>query len=124
MPIKKLLLIEDDEDNRALIKFVLERFTDWEVLTAKDGVEGIAKAESERPDVILLDFCLPNIDGLEVCEILKSNLFTCTIPVIFITAMAQQKILAQLSASLAEGVIVKPFEIDRLDSQIARLYQN
>ena len=109
MAAKKLLLIEDDLDNQTLIKFALESETDWQVLTASDGIEGITKAESERPDAILLDLYMPGIDGLEVCEILKDNLFTCSIPIVFITAVAQPEILDRLEATLAKGVITKPF---------------
>lgn len=121
MSTKKLLLIEDNYDNQVIIKFALETETEWEVLTASDGIEGIAKAETERPDVILLDFFMPGIDGLEVCEILKSNLFTCSISIIFITAVARPEILARLEATQAEGVITKPFDVINLDSQIAEI---
>ena len=118
---RRLLLIEDDEDNRMLIKFALESKTDWKVLTANNGLQGIIKAETERPDVILLDFVMPDLDGLTVCEILKSNLFTCTIPVIFITAMVEENILTQLENSLAAGIITKPMNITSLDLEIAQM---
>ncbi len=121
MDIKRILIIDDDEDNRTLIKFALEMDTDWEVLMASDGIEGITKAELEQPDVILLDFIMQGLDGLTVCEVLKSNLFTCSIPIIFITAMTQAKVLFQLKATLAEGIIIKPFNALNLDSQIAQI---
>jgi CheY-like chemotaxis protein len=121
MDTKRILVIDDDEDNLTLIKFALEMNTDWEVLMALDGIEGIAKAELERPDVILLDFIMPGLDGLTVYEVLKSNLFTCSIPIIFITAMARAKVLSQLKATWAEGIIIKPFDALNLDSQIAKI---
>ena len=105
MATRRLLLIEDNGDNRMSIAFALESKTDWKVLTAIDGIEGISKAETERPDVILLDLVMPDLDGLTVYEVLKSNLFTCTIPVIFITAMVEAKVLARLEATLAAGII-------------------
>ena len=123
MAAKHLLLIDDNEDNRTLVKFALETSPDWKVLTATDGIEGISKAEAERPDVILLDFIMPGLDGLTVCEVLKSNLFTSGIPVIFMTAWVQDKALTQLENSLAEGVITKPFDVIHLDSQIAKICQ-
>ena len=123
MATKRLLFIDDDEDNRTLVKFALERETDWEVLTASDGIEGITKAETERPDVILLDFILPGLDGLVVLDLLKSNLFTCSIPIIFLTAMVQNKVISQLDNTLAVGIITKPFEVINLDSQIAQICQ-
>ena len=104
-------------------KFALERETDWEVLTASDGIEGITKAETERPDVILLDFVMPGLDGLTVLDVLKSNLFTCSIPVIFLTAMVQNQVISQLDNTLAVGIITKPFDVISLDSQIAEICQ-
>ncbi|PSB12740.1 two-component system response regulator [Pleurocapsa sp. CCALA 161] len=121
MANKQLLLIDDNEDNRTLVQFALKASTDWEVSTASDGVEGISKAELERPDAILLDVIMPGLDGLTVYEILKCNLFTCTIPIIFMTAWTQEEILSKLKASLAEGVIVKPFDAINLDVQIAKM---
>ena len=123
MTIKRLLLIDDNEDNRTLIKFALENNSGWKVSTAADGIEGVTKAEIERPDVILLDLMMPGIDGLTVCEILKSNLFTCSIPIVFITAMTHEKVLARLESTLAEGIITKPFNIINLDSTIAKICQ-
>ena len=123
MAARHLLFIDDNEDSRILIKFAFENRTDWKVLTARDGVEGIAKAETERPDVILLDFMMPDLDGVAVLDVLKSNLFTCSIPVIFITAMVQTDLLSRLDNTPAVGVITKPFDIINLDSQIAEICQ-
>ena len=123
MAARRLLLIEDNGDNRMLIKFALESKTDWKVVTATNGIEGISKAETERPDVILLDLVMPDLDGLTVCEVLKSNLFTCTIPVIFITAMVEAKVLARLETTLAAGIITKPFDVTNLDLEIAKMCQ-
>ena len=121
MVTQYVLVIEDNEDNRTLTKFVLERKTDWKVLTACNGVEGITKAKTERPDVILLDFIMPDLDGIAVLEILKSNLFTCSIPIIFMTAMVDTKSLSRLKNTLAVGVITKPFDVMNLNFQIAEI---
>ncbi len=121
MVTKRLLLIDDNEDNRLLVEFALQMNPNWKVLTASSGLEGITKAELERPDVILLDFIMPDLDGLTVCQILKSNLFTCSIPIIFMTAMTQAKILSKLETTLAEGIIIKPFDIHNLHSQIIEI---
>ena len=121
MTAKRLLLIDDNEDNRNLVKFALERNSEWQVMTAADGIEGVTKAELERPDVILLDFVMPSLDGYLVCEILKSNLFTCSIPIIFMTAIAQNIVLDRLESTLAEGVITKPFNPIQLHSRIAEM---
>jgi CheY-like chemotaxis protein len=121
MVAQKLLIIEDDEDNRMLIQFVLESETDWKIIAAANGIEGIAKAETERPDAILLDVIMPDLDGLTVCEVLKTNLFTCAIPVIFVTARVEAKMLDRLKSTLAVGIITKPFNINRFPSQITSM---
>ena len=123
MAARRLLLIEDNEDCTTLIKLALKSQTDWKVSTASNGLDGIAKAETERPDAILLDLVMPDLDGLTVCEILKYNLFTCTIPVIFITAMVEENILARLENTLTAGIITKPFDITNLDLEIAKMCQ-
>ena len=121
MDTKRLLLIDDNEDHRLLVKLALESKTHWEVLLARDGIEGIAKAEMERPDAILLDLVMPDLDGLTVCEVLKSNLFTCSIPIVFFTAMVRDEILARLENTWAEGVITKPCDVINLNSKIAEI---
>ena len=121
MAARHLLFIDDNEDSRTLVKFALESKSDWKVLTACNGVKGIATAETERPDVILLDFMMPYLNGLVVLDILKSNSFTCSIPVILFTAMVQADLLSQLENTSAIGVITKPFDIISLDSQIAQI---
>ncbi len=123
MATKQLLLIDDNEDNRTLVQLALEMNPDWEweVLTASDGIEGITKAKLIRPDVILLDLIMPGLDGLNVYENLKSNLLTYSIPIIFMTALTQKKVLSQLDNTLAEGIIIKPFNVIDLDAQIAKI---
>ena len=123
MATKQLLLIDDNEDNRTLVQLALEMNPDWEweVLTASDGIEGITKAKLIRPDVILLDLIMPGLDGLTVYENLKSNLLTYSIPIIFMTALTQKKVLSQLDNTLAEGIIIKPFNVIDLDAQIAKI---
>ena len=123
MATKQLLLIDDHKDTQTLIKFVLQTNTDWKIIVASDGVEGITKAELERPDVILLDFMMPDLDGLAVYEILKSNLFTGSIPIIFTTAMVHPKAIARLENTQAKGIITKPFDFLNLHLQIAKICQ-
>lgn len=123
MSSKRLLLIDDNKDNQTLIKTAIETTSNWKVLIAKDGIEGVTIAEFERPDAILLDFVMPGLDGFTVYDILKSNLFTRTIPIIFITAIALEQVLARLEATSAVGIITKPLDVINLPSQIAKMCQ-
>ena len=123
MGTKRLLLIDDNKDNRMLIKSAIEVTSNWKVSIAEDGIEGVTKAEFERPDAILLDFVMPGLDGFTVYNILKSNLFTRTIPIIFITAIGLDAVLARLETTSAKGIITKPLDTINLHSQIAEICQ-
>jgi CheY-like chemotaxis protein len=120
----KVLLIDDNEDNRTLTKMALEISTNWEVLTAASGIEGISMAESELPDVILLDLIMPEIDGLTVFEILKQNLVTCNIPIIIVTAMVNNKVLNELRDRGVDGIITKPVNPITLPANIGKICWN
>ncbi len=82
---QSILVVDDDETVRATARSVLIH-QGYSVLTAENGEEGLAVAERQRPDVILLDVILPGIKGREVCRRLKENPSTKDIPVIFLTA--------------------------------------
>ena len=118
---KQILIIDDNEDHRTIVKMALETNSDWKVFTAPNAIEGIVRAELERPDAILLDLAMPDLDGLTVCEVLKSNLFTRTIPIIFMTAITQEKTLMHLKDTLAQGIILKPFDALNLRPLISRI---
>ena len=118
---KQILIIDDNEDHRTIVKMALETNSDWKVFTAPNAIEGIVLAELERPDAILLDLAMPDLDGLTVCEVLKSNLFTRTIPIIFMTAITQEKTLMHLKDTLAQGIILKPFDALNLRPLISRI---
>ena len=121
MSSKQLLLIDDNKDKQLLIKTAIENTSNWKVSIAEDGVQGVTKAEFDRPDAILLDFVMPGLDGLTVYNILKSNLFTRTIPIIFITGVALERVVTRLETTSAEGIIIKPLDVVNLQSQIAQM---
>ena len=123
MGVKQLLLIDDNKDNQTLVKTAIEATSNWKVSVAEDGVEGVTIAEFERPDAILLDFVMPGLDGFTVYNILKSNLFTRAIPIIFITGVALERVLERLETTSAAGIIIKPFDTINLRSQIAQMCQ-
>lgn len=83
---EKILIINDDEDTTEMIKIVLKS-KDYETYTAKNGRNGIEQAIQNKPDLILLDIMMPELNGYEVCEKLKSNPQTKEIPVIFLSSL-------------------------------------
>lgn len=116
--MKRVLLIDDEEDIRTLACMCLELETGWEVMVAASGQEGIAIAENEQPDAILLDAMMPGLDGLQTLAQLKRNPKTKEIPAIFITAKVQASDRRTFYAAGAKGVINKPFDSLTLASQI------
>lgn len=82
-----VLLVEDNEDNRIIYTTML-RHVGYDVLEAQDGVQAIALARSERPDLILMDISIPEIDGWEATRILRRDPATSAIPIVALTAHA------------------------------------
>ena len=119
MTAKRILYIDDEEDIQTLARFCIELESDWQLITASSGIEGITIAETEQPDAILLDVMMPELDGLQTLEKLQLNPKTQKIPTIFITAKAQASDRRRFYAAGAKGVINKPFDSLTLASQIA-----
>lgn len=119
MTVKRILVIDDEVDIREVAQLSLEISSGWEVLTAASGREGLATAEAQQPDAILLDVMMPDMDGLTTFEKLQNNPSTKEIPVIFLTAKvqtAQQRRYAQLGVT---AVLTKPFDPIMLAHQVA-----
>lgn len=118
---KNILIIDDEEDVKAIAKMGLEMAADWQVITASSGIEGLNLAAIEQPEVILLDLMMPNWDGKETLKQLKANQNTAHIPVILMTAKTQSAIAPDLKALDLVGIIIKPFRPLQLSAQIAQI---
>ena len=106
----RVLLAEDDIDIQRVARLALRR-VDFEVTVADNGVEALAHVVSMRPDVILLDWMMPEMDGLETCRRLKADAITRDIPIIFLTARSQESEINQGLALGAIGYVTKPFDV-------------
>lgn len=113
----KVLYIEDNLDNLILVKRVLE-IEGYEVLEAKTGQEGLTKALESRPDIVITDINLPDIDGYEVTDALKKNQATAHIPVIAMTANVMKKDREHVIEAGCDGYISKPIDVDDLPGQV------
>lgn len=109
----KILLVEDNEMNRDMLSRRLER-RGFEVSIALDGAEGLEKATSERPDLILLDMSLPVMDGWEAAKLLKQRPATAAIPIIALTAHAMSGDRERALEVGCDDYDVKPIEFERL----------
>jgi len=114
---KKVLVVEDDGDLTQLLCFNLRK-AGFAVGTATDGVEALKKARSVVPDLILLDLLLPELDGFAVCEILRRDRQTASVPIIMVTALSSQ--LARFAGldTGANDYITKPFSPKYLVSRV------
>ena len=119
MKAKRILFIDDEDDIKTLAQFCLETEAGWSMMSAASGAEGIAIAQAEQPDAILLDAMMPDLDGLQTIARLLDNPETKNIPVVFITAKAQASDRRRFYQAGAKGVINKPFDSLTLASQIS-----
>ncbi len=116
----KILLVEDNETNRDMLGRRLQR-RGFQVLIAVDGAEGVAMAQRDGPDLILMDMSLPVIDGWEATRRLKAAPETQAIPIIALTAHAMSDDREKAMEAGADDYDTKPIEIDRLLAKIEAL---
>ena len=120
MDKKRILIVDDEEDLRKMLKFRLEA-VGYDVTEAMDGQDGLDKARSTKPDLVILDLMLPKIDGYKVCRMLKFDKRYKHIPIIMFTARAQKKDEDMGKEMGADAYITKPFEPEVLLAKIKEL---
>lgn len=120
MDKKKILLVDDEEDVLRTVGFRLQA-SGYDVVTASDGMEGLEKAHSEKPDLVILDLMLPKMDGYKVCTFLKKDTRYRNIPIIMFTAKAgdlDKKLGIEVGA---DAYVMKPFEPPELVKTVEEL---
>ncbi len=117
---KRILVVDDEEDLVVMISKAL-RYKGYEVITANDGQEGLEKAKTQKPDLIVLDLMLPRINGYKVCGLLKKDTRYAKIPIILLTAKANAEDIGLGKKVGADAYITKPYERDVLLSKIEEL---
>lgn len=124
---RKVVCVEDEQEMIDLIRLILSR-RGFEVLGANGGVRGLELIRAEKPDIVLLDLMMPEMDGWQVYQQLKADPFTEHIPVVVVTAKAQNidKVLG-LHIAKVDDYISKPFSlqelVDRVEAVLARQTQ-
>ena len=106
---KRILIVEDEKDVVDLLTLNLRKAGSFTISIANDGAAGLAKAREEKPDIIILDLMLPKMPGLEVCKILKSELATRHIPILMLTARAEEIDRIVGLEFGADDYVTKPF---------------
>lgn len=120
---KKVLYIEDNSDNVLLVQRALQS-RGYDFVSSATGLGGLAKAEGERPDLILLDINLPDIDGYEVARRLRAMPPMHKVPIIAITANALKGDADKALAAGCDVYIAKPINLRELWTQLAALLPN
>jgi len=118
--VSKFLVVDDEQDVLDVLRLVLAK-SGYEVLTATSGMEGLTQAESQLPDLIVLDIMMQQMDGWEVLKLLKLDERTSSIPVVILSARVEPK---DMIRGLQEGAIdyvTKPFAVREILSKVAAL---
>ena len=113
---RKILLIDDHDSVLTLLEAVL-KVRNYDVCYASNGPDGLGMAQSENPDLVLLDVMMPGMDGFKVCQALKQSEATKAIPVVFLTARGEESDREMGQRVGGEGFIKKPFRsVDLMDT--------
>jgi CheY-like chemotaxis protein len=118
---KKILIVDDEDDIRDVVQVSLEEFAGWQTISAASGLEGLQLAKTEKPDAILLDLSMPDMDGLQLCRALQSLPETQNIPIIVLTAKVLPDDRQELTDLKALGMITKPFDPTLIWKQVTEI---
>lgn len=119
---KKILIVDDDPLVRRLVKSLFD-VKDFKVIPAVDGWECLEKARKEKPDIILLDILMPELDGKETLRTLKAMRSTADIPVVLLTSLSDEETVRHAKDAGIAGYVVKPFKKDSLTAKVLQILQ-
>ncbi|MEM9810130.1 MAG: phosphate regulon transcriptional regulator PhoB [Pseudomonadota bacterium] len=117
MPSTHILVVEDDEALRTLVEYNLGK-EDFTISIARDGEEALLKIEETKPDLVILDWMLPNVSGIEVCRRLRNKSATRGLPIIMLTARAEETDRVRGLETGADDYVLKPFSMEELVARI------
>jgi CheY-like chemotaxis protein len=117
--MRRILIIDDEEDIREVAGLALEAIAGWQIYTAGSGVEGIAIATAEQPDAILMDVMMPGVDGPTTFRNMQQNPLIAHIPVILLTAKVQSVDQRRFASLGVAAILFKPFDPLTLANQIS-----
>jgi len=118
---RKVLLVDDDEELAELISDVLERDSRFDVRTVNNGFDAGMMVKEYRPDLIVLDVMLPDINGKEVCQRVRNDKTMDDVKIICISGMVEEEKVGELKAAGADDFMHKPFEVERLVERMCEL---
>jgi CheY-like chemotaxis protein len=116
---KKVLIVDDESNVRRLSRAILSK--NFDVVEAEDGKQAIEIANTQQPDVILMDMMMPRMDGLTACHVIKKDSATKSIPVIMVTAIGFELNIKLSQQMGATGYVTKPFTPNDLLDKIMQV---
>ena len=117
--MKNILIVEDCEDHLEIIKLILEQ-QNYGILTAGNGKDGLLSAQTNLPNLIFLDVMLPEMNGYEVCKILKNDPLTLNIPIIMLSVRSSPEDIETGLKAGANEYMTKPFNLSELLSKVKK----
>jgi DNA-binding response OmpR family regulator len=114
-----VLVADDHDDTRLMLRTILE-MKGFNVLEAADGMKAVMLMQRERPDLVLMDFGLPILDGLTALQIIRSNKKFSDLPIIFLSGRAEPEPKAAVSEAGCDDYLVKPIDLDKMLELIER----
>ena len=117
--VPRILIVDDENDFIELLQYKLAGHG-YELVVANDGVHALSQARTLKPNLILLDILLPDLDGLSVCEILRRQPGTKKIPIIFMSALSGD-VTRRTATMQADDFFTKPLDLNRLEKRIGEL---
>ena len=121
-PAKKILIVEDEKDILQLVKLYLDK-EGFRTATAATGAEGLKCVKQDKPDLIVLDLMLPEVDGLEVCKRLRAAPETAMVPIIMLTAKAEESDQVIGLELGADDYVTKPFSPKALVARVKAMFR-
>mgnify|MGYP001567447885 CR=1 FL=1 len=121
-PLSRVCYVEDDEDIQRIVRLSLERIGKMSVDIIADPTEAIERMIEFKPDLVILDWMMPRVDGPTLCRRMRERPETRDLPVVFITAKASPRELDELRALGAAGTISKPFSPKDLPDQLRAIW--
>jgi CheY-like chemotaxis protein len=121
-PLNRICYVEDDEDIQRIVRMSLERVGKMTVEVVTDPMVAIAAITAFKPDMVMLDWMMPGMDGPTLFRKMKTDPLTASLPVVFITAKAAQRDMDELTNLGAVGTISKPFSPKDLPEQLRAIW--
>ena len=120
MAINKILIVDDAATDRAVLEDAISN-THCQIVTASSGTEAVAKAKSEKPDMIFMDIVMGEVSGYDACRAIKEDADTAAIPVVFVSSKGQKADHIWAKRQGGEALVQKPFTKDQIVEQIGKL---